>query len=106
MTEDKDRLERLLGGYEEAVIAAAEDDLESADSSAAVAGIVAGVLKAYGYQRDGARSPASWRRSRGSKRGMASRPPARTRVAQEPLRASFSSTSEEYDDDDNGGADR
>ena len=106
MTEEKDRLEQLLSAYEDAVIAAADDDLESADNSAAVAGIVAGVLKAYGYQRDGARLPVAWRRSRANKRGMPTRPAARTRIAQEPLRASFSATSDEYDDDDNGDADR
>ena len=99
MTDD-DKLERLLEGFESAVLAAIDADMDGETGDAAVAGIVAGVLKAYGYQRDGSHLPATRRRGRQLGRGPVVRPRIRSRIAREPLRASFSPPSDGYDDDE------
>jgi hypothetical protein len=99
---EEDRIERLLAGFEEAVLAAPDADIERESGEAAVAGIVAGVLKAYGYQRDGSRLPGIWRRERRLGCGPITRAGTRARVAQEPLRATFGLPSDAGDDDEGG----
>lgn len=105
MNEDE-RLDRLLRGYEDALLAAPDEDFELSVGEQTVAGIVGGVLKAYGYQRDGARFPVSWRRERTGRRAPLSRPQSRARVAAEPLRASFNARQDDFDDNGEDGSDR
>ena len=101
-----ERLDRLLQGYEDELLVAADEEFEVAAEEQIAAGIVGSVLIAYGYQRDGSRLPNTWRRERISRRLGRSRPQSRARIAAEPLRASFSPPRDDTDEGGDEGGER
>ena len=101
---DDDRLERLLCAYEDAVMSTTDDELPTGAGSPEVTRILCGVLKGYGFQRDGSRLPASQRLRPAVRRRGQLRSQLRSPIAPELLRASFSAVSDEpgsNDVDDN-----
>ena len=98
MTDDNERLERVLRGFEEAIIDAPDEELGApADSSAKV---IAGVLKVYGFENDGSKMPASWKRARRSRPRTAGRLAVTASRKEAPLRATFSGDRHDEEDDD------
>jgi hypothetical protein len=100
--DDDDRLERVLHGFDDAVIEAKDEELGAPDEG--VAKLIAGALKAYGFERDGSRVRTSWKRARRGRLGPISRSPLSASRSETPLRATFSSDRHDQDDDDPEGS--
>ena len=100
MTDEKDRLESVLRGFDDAVIEAKDDELGEPDEG--VAKLIAGALKAYGFERDGSRVRSSWKRARRGRPRPVSRSPFSESHPEAPLRATFSSDRNDEDDDPEG----
>jgi hypothetical protein len=100
--DDEDRLERVLRGFDDAVIEAEDEELGAPDEG--VAKVIAGVLKAYGFDRDGSRVRTSWKRTRRGRPRAVSRSPMSASHTDVPLRATFSADRQDEDDDDPEGS--
>ena len=88
MTDESERLDRLLKGYEEAVLNAADDELGPPSGEAAK--VIAGVLKVYGYESDGSKVRTAWKRTRRARSQSGAHPVISRSNSDVPLRATFS----------------
>ncbi|WP_341633367.1 hypothetical protein [Sphingomonas agri] len=100
--DDDDRLERVLHGFDDAVIEANDEELGAPDEG--VGKLIAGALKAYGFDRDGSRVRTSWKRARRGRPRPVARSPVSASHSETPLRATFSCDRHDEDDDDPEGS--
>lgn len=98
MTDDNERLERVLRGFEEAIIDAPDEELGAPTDGAAK--VIAGALKVYGFENDGSKMRTSWKRVRRARSQRSGRLQAAASRSEAPLRATFSA--ERLDEDDEG----
>jgi hypothetical protein len=98
VTDDNERLERVLRGFEEAIIDASDEELGVPTDGAAK--VISGVLKVYGFENDGTKMPTSWKRVRRPRSRTAGRSPVTASRGETPLRATFSG--DRHDEDDDG----